>query len=92
MSTLADVKQFQKRERAKSKAGRVVPVLLILARRHIRGVKNAQAAASWAIASSAYVEVTPLPDDWYEVAVKIDRAGVLPTVDGLNCVEPITEG
>ncbi len=95
IGTLDDVlKQFKELEaRATSKSRRrVVPVLPTLTRRHVLGPVRAQAAATYAIACSAYVEVTPLPDDRYEIAVKVDRASVLPIANGTTCIDPDAKG
>ncbi len=62
-------------------------MILQLARRHVRGAQAARVCACRAIDGSAYFEVTPLPDGWYEVAVKVDRAALLPH-PGIDCIDP----
>lgn len=59
-----------------------------LARRHIKHRTATVAIATRAIRDSAYVVVTPLPGDWYEVAVKPDRASLLPDANGRSVIDP----
>ena len=59
-----------------------------LARRRVKDEDTAVVAALHAIRNSHYVEVTPLPDHWYEVAVKVEDAHILPNVDGRQVFDP----
>jgi len=59
-----------------------------LARRHILGAIATRATMVHALNASAFVQMTPLPNDWYEIAVKTDRANLLPVANGRTCIDP----
>ena len=59
-----------------------------LARRHVKHLTATIAIVNHAIRGSAYVEVTPLPGGWHEIAVKPDRASLLPIPKAGSVIDP----